>query len=89
MAPHGIAELVQQAAMIALLLSLPAALTAAVVGLFLGIAQAVTSIQDQSLAQSVKIVAVLLVVFLSAGWASGKMMELGREAFRNFPLMVK
>jgi type III secretion protein S len=82
-------DITQNALMIALLLSLPAAVTAAVVGLGVGILQAVTSIQDQSLAQSIKIVAVMVSLLLAGGWMSSELMQFGGDVLRNFPLMVR
>jgi type III secretion protein S len=82
-------DLTQNALMIAMLLSLPAAITAALIGLLVGIAQAVTSIQDQSLAQSIKIVAVMLVLLVTGGWMGGELMTFGGDVLRNFPLMVR
>ncbi len=82
-------DLTQNALLVAMLLSLPAAVTAALVGVVVGIGQAVTSIQDQSLAQSIKIVAVMLVLLVSGGWISSEMMTFGGDVLRNFPLMVR
>jgi type III secretion protein S len=50
------------------LLSLPAVLTSAVIGLVTAIAQAVTQIQDQGVGQALKLVAVLAVLALSSQW---------------------
>jgi len=50
------------------LLSLPAVLTAAVVGLTTAIVQAVTQIQDQGMSQALKLMAVLAVLALSSKW---------------------
>ena len=54
--------------MLVLLLSLPAVLTSAAVGLAVAIAQAVTQIQDQGVAQALKLIAVLAVLALSSKW---------------------
>ena len=51
-----------------LVASLPAVLTAAVVGLVVGVGQAVTQLQDQSAPFAIKLVAVAFVVALTAGW---------------------
>jgi type III secretion protein S len=50
------------------LLSLPAVLTAGIVGLATAIIQAVTQIQDQGLGQALKLMAVLAVLALSSKW---------------------
>lgn len=51
-----------------LIASLPAVLGAAVIGLLVGVAQAVTQLQDQSVPFAIKLVAVAVVVAASAGW---------------------
>ncbi len=89
MTPDSVVDLARQAAVLAVLLGLPAAVTAAVIGLLMGIAQAVTSIQDQSLAQALKIVGVLVVVMLSGAWIGNELMAFGTEVFRNFPAIVR
>jgi type III secretion protein S len=53
-----------------LLLSLPAVITAGVVGLLTAIAQAVTQIQDQGIAQALKLIAVLIALLLSSKWVA-------------------
>ena len=55
------------------LLSLPAVLTAAVIGLATAIAQAVTQIQDQGVAQALKLVAIVAVLALSSKWMATQM----------------
>jgi type III secretion protein S len=57
-----------RALMLVMLLSLPVVLTSAVVALAAGIAQAVTQIQDQGVAQALKLIAVLGVLALSSKW---------------------
>jgi type III secretion protein S len=57
-----------RALMLVLLLSLPAVLTSAIVGLGIALAQAVTQIQDQGVAQALKLIAVLLVLALFSKW---------------------
>jgi type III secretion protein S len=62
-----------RALMLVFLLSLPAVLTAALVGLATAIVQAVTQIQDQSVGQALKILAVLAVLALSSKWIATQM----------------
>jgi type III secretion protein S len=54
--------------MMVLLLSLPAVITAGVVGLLTAVAQAVTQIQDQGIAQALKLIAVLIALLFSSKW---------------------
>jgi type III secretion protein S len=54
--------------MLVLVLSLPAVLASATVGLLVAIAQAVTQIQDQGVAQALKLIAVFIALALSSKW---------------------
>ena len=62
-----------RALMLVLLLSLPVVITSALVGLLTAMAQAVTQIQDQSVAQGLKLVAVLIVLALAARWIASEL----------------
>lgn len=64
-----------------LLLSLPAVVTAAVVGLAVAIVQAATQIQDQSVGQALRMVAIVIVLLLSARW-------IATEAYRFADMML-
>jgi type III secretion protein S len=57
-----------RALMLVLLLSVPAVLASGVVGLLVAIAQAVTQIQDQGMAQALKLIAVLVTLAMSSKW---------------------
>jgi type III secretion protein S len=59
--------------MLVFLLSLPAVLTAALVGLVTAIVQAVTQIQDQGMGLALKLLAVLGVMALSSRWIATQM----------------
>jgi type III secretion HrpO family protein len=56
------------ALMLVLWLSLPAVLTSATIGLLTAIGQAVTQIQDQGIAQALKLIGVLVVLALTSKW---------------------
>jgi type III secretion protein S len=53
-----------------LMLSMPTMLVAAAVGLFTSILQAATQINDQSIGQVLKLIAVVLTVAISARWSA-------------------
>ena len=62
-----LAHQVNTALVLTLLLSAPPLLIAAVVGLTIGLLQAITQIQDQSLPQVFKIIAILIaLIFMGA-----------------------
>jgi type III secretion protein S len=59
--------------MLVFVLSLPAVLTAAAVGLAAAIAQAVTQIQDQGVSLALKLGAVLAVLAISSHWMASEL----------------
>jgi type III secretion protein S len=82
--PSTLLEITNQALILVLILSLPAVVTAAVVGLGVGVVQAVTSIQDQSIPQSLKLVVVLIVLLLTSKWMAVQIFAFADGIFRNF-----
>ena len=75
--------------MIALLMSLPCVLMAAGVGLVVGILQAVTQVQEQTIAAAPKIIAVFGVILIGGGLMMNLMSDYVREsvqlAFNEIP----
>lgn len=61
-------ELVQQALIITLKVTAPILAAGVLIGLVVSIAQAVTSIQDQTVALVPKIIVMVIVAVLLAGW---------------------
>lgn len=79
-------EASQRVLTLVLLLSLPAVLTSGVVGLLSGIAQAVTQIQDQSVAQALKLIAVLVALALASRWIAGAIFHMADQLFTSVGL---
>jgi type III secretion protein S len=75
-------DLAYQALMLVLMLSLPAVLTSALVGVLVGLVQAVTQIQDQSIAQAGKLISVAVVTALSVRWMGGELYQFGESLLR-------
>ncbi|GGJ85850.1 type III secretion system export apparatus subunit SctS [Pseudomonas matsuisoli] len=82
-------SLMQDALMTVLLLSAPALGVAIVVGLGVGLLQALTQIQDQTLPQAVKLVAVLLVLIVVGPLLGGQVVDLTGEMLDNFPAWTR
>jgi flagellar biosynthesis protein FliQ len=66
---------------LALLLSMPSVLLAAALGLVVGILQAVTQVQEQTIAAAPKILGVFLLLVLTGGLMLNTMNEYLRESF--------
>ncbi len=78
-----IVEVLRNMLYISLMLSLPALGTALVVGLVVGLLQAVTSIQEQTLAFVPKLVAMIAVFALLGHWMLRLLVDYSAELFGN------
>jgi len=72
-----------------LLMSLPPLLGAMAVGLVIGILQAVTQIQDQSLPIAFKLLAVILIVVLAGPLLVAPLVRQSGQLFDSFPTMTR
>lgn len=79
----------QQTLSLVLWLSLPALGVAALVGLVVGLLQAVTQIQDQSLPQTGKLIAVLLTVAIAGPLLAGPMLRHAERVLADFPALTR
>lgn len=68
-----------EAVMLCLLLSLPAVLTSSIVGLLVAFVSAITSLQDSSIAQGFKLLAVTIVVIIAAPWAGSTLLQFSHK----------
>jgi type III secretion protein S len=67
-------SLLSQALTLAVVLSMPAMVISAAVGLLVALFQAITSLQDSSVSQTLKLLAVSLTVIMTAPWAGQRVM---------------
>jgi type III secretion protein S len=71
----AVVQLTSQALMLCVILSLPAVAVSAIVGLLVSFLQAITSLQDSSISQGVKLLAVTIAVFITAPWAGSTLLK--------------
>ena len=76
-----------QALYLVLILSLPPIVVASVVGLLFSLIQAITQLQEQTLAFGVKLIAVIATLFMLGGWLSGQLLRFSMEVFNKFYLL--
>lgn len=74
-------QLTTQALTMCLVLSLPAVLVSATVGLLVSFFQAITSLQDSSISQGIKLMAVTMVVFMVSPWAGVTLLRFAEAIF--------
>jgi len=69
-------------------LSMPMLLVALVVGVAISLFQAVTQIQEMTLTFVPKIIAVFLIMVLSASWLIEKMVSYTQQIFASIPSLL-
>ena len=71
-----------EALLLALMVSLPAEILAAAVGLMISFVQAVTSLQEPSIAQGIKLVAVTLLLVIAGPWGGNMILRFGESVMK-------
>jgi type III secretion protein S len=80
---------VNSALMTVLLTSAPVLLAAVVIGILVGLAQALTQIHDQTLPQAVKLIATLLIVMMLGPLFARGIAEQASTALDEFPVLTR
>jgi len=88
MASAELTRLAAESLYLVLLVSAPALGVALVVGFALGLLQAVTQVQEQTLAFVPKLVAVALVLAVTGTWMSGEIVRFTDSLWRAIPQLV-
>lgn len=81
MTPSEILSVAWRSIHLVLLLSAPAVLAAAVVGLVVSVLQAATQVQEQTLSIAPKIVAVYVALAITGGWLLAELVAFARSVF--------
>src|SRR4029077_6316509 len=85
MDPQDAIGLAREAVMLTLWISAPVLIVGMVVGLGIGLIQALTQIQEQTVAFVPKLFAMILVLCLTLPWLMSQMVDYTRELFENIP----
>jgi flagellar biosynthetic protein FliQ len=85
MNPQDAVDLGRQAASMALMLGGPVLLSALGVGLVVGLLQAATQVQEQTVSFVPKLVAVVLVLSLMLPWLIDQMVQYSHDVITNIP----
>ena len=81
----AVIDLAREALLTALLLSAPALMAGAAVGLIVGLLQAVTQVHDPTLAFVPKLVAILAVLGVMLPWLMQRLLQYAAELFAHTP----
>lgn len=77
----NIVRVTSEAMLMCLLVSLPAVAVSAIVGLVVSFLQAITSLQDQSIAQGAKLIAVVLTLVIAGPWGASVVFRFSQGLF--------
>jgi flagellar biosynthetic protein FliQ len=83
-----VVDLARNAIMLALLISGPMLLVALIIGLTVSVLQAVTQIQEQTLAFVPKLVGVSVVFLVALPWVMQLLVKYTTELFRSLPSLI-
>ena len=83
-----VVDLARNAIMLALLVAGPMLVVALLVGLTVSVLQAVTQIQEQTLAFLPKLIGVAVVFLLALPWIIQLMVKYTTELFRSLPSLI-
>ena len=88
MNPQDAIDLGREGIYTALLIGAPVLIVGAAVGLLIGLLQALTQVQDQTIAFVPKIIAMFVVLSLCLPWLLEMMMQYCTELFTNVPSVI-
>jgi len=88
MDPESAIEASREAIKVCLMVGGPILAVCLIVGLLMGLAQAMSHVQDQALATVPKILAILAVVGMALPWFADRMMEFSKDQFSR-PFMAE
>lgn len=88
MTPDTVVTIGEQALKITVLLSAPMLLSVLAVGLLVGVFQAVTSINEQTLSFIPKLIVLAVVLMLAGSWMLQLMLSFMRHIFNMIPQLI-
>ena len=88
MNPEDAIELSRNALLMALMIGAPVLLVGVFMGLLIGLLQALTQIQDQTIAFVPKVVAMIATVAICLPWLIQRMMEYSEDLIMDIPRIV-
>ncbi|MEO8563624.1 MAG: flagellar biosynthesis protein FliQ [bacterium] len=88
MSPQLVVDLARNAIMMALMIAAPMLVVALVLGLLISVLQAVTQIQEQTLAFVPKLIGVAVVFLIALPWILQTLIRYTTELFRSIPSLA-
>lgn len=78
----NIIRLTSEAMLLCLMVSLPVVAVSAIVGLLVSFVQAITSLQDQSISQGTKLIAVVITLVIAAPWGGAVVLRFAQSLLK-------
>ena len=88
MTPDTIMDISQRTLFVIALITAPMLLSALAVGLLIGMFQAATSIQEQTLAFIPKLVILLVSLMVAGDWMLNVLLNFTRRLFHDIPFLI-
>ena len=88
MSPDIALQQLTEAMVLVMILSMPPILAAAIVGILISLLQALTQLQEQTVAFAVKLIAVAVTLGLMAGMLGNEIVNFALKLFTSFPRMI-
>ncbi|MEQ1830264.1 MAG: flagellar biosynthetic protein FliQ [Pirellula sp.] len=85
MTPNEAIDLVRDAILMSLIVGAPLLVIGMMVGLAIGLIQALTQIQDQTVSTVPKLVAMTIAIIVCLPWLTDRMMEYSRNLYHQLP----
>jgi type III secretion protein S len=89
MGAADVIQLTKEALWLVMLLSAPPIVAASVVGLLVAFLQAATQLQEQTLVYTVKFIAIIITLFVTASILGGTLYHFSDRIFTLFPSMLR
>ncbi|MES2250305.1 MAG: type III secretion system export apparatus subunit SctS [Pseudomonadota bacterium] len=83
MTPQNILDITREGLLLVLWISLPVVAVATLTALVAAVLQAVTQVQDQSIGQSIRLIAVMVAIIATAGWLGRDVMRFAERALQT------
>ncbi|WP_461516060.1 flagellar biosynthesis protein FliQ [Porticoccus sp.] len=88
MTPEAVLDIGHEALMLTIMLAAPLLLSALAVGLFIGVFQAATQIQEMTLSFIPKLIALALALMVAGPWMLRMLVEFSQRLFEEIPGML-
>ena len=82
MTPQNVLDITRDGLMLVFWITLPVVLVATVSALLVSVLQAVTQVQDQSIGQSIRLIAVMLTVVFASAWLGRDVLQFAERALQ-------